>query len=300
MATHGGHPQRGRCIFGGRAQRFRAWRWIPHRIDVIASAAPRQMHIVNPKAGSRTLRAVLRSVGADLWSGSGYRNATCSPTSQSLILPSERATCLDCLTCKCPYTTTQCFSKERLAAAGIVGWSFVRDPIGKFESGAHQLRVTNRSAFGNMSADAILSTQLRMYEAAMQAGSKEEEWWLDGHLKPSTFRLSGRDASGSILWPHFVGRLELLSADKRHSDWFALLHLLGLPLDTTLPTEYENKHPLSATLSTEGGACAQRRGRAPHVRRTPLRTRVAVLWLSAARGVQDAAIAAVLSTMIID
>ena len=215
------------------------------------------MYVVNLKAGSRTFRAALRSIGADLWDGADWKHATCRNETERMVLPSVGSACMKCPACKCMYPTTQCFSAEQLAAANIVTWSFVRDPIGKLESGMQQMRHAFPSKYGHVSADEMLAMQLQLYNGSSDVSSSNvssSDWqhlWLDSHLVPSSFQLSGRDVNGKILWPQFIGRLELLNTDS-NSDWHALLIQLALPWETPLPTGplAENTHPLSANLPT--------------------------------------------------
>ena len=38
--------------------------------------------------------------------------------------------------------------------------------------------------------------------------SGRRDRWVDEHLQPASWRLSGRDGGGSVVWPDFLGRVE--------------------------------------------------------------------------------------------
>ena len=183
-----------------------------HRTDVIASEQYKFMYLVNVKAASTSFKRVLLS-----HLDAGY----CTNASHGLMVDAASKSCMGCQLCTCTRTTTQCFDDRQLEREHVLRWSFVRNPVTKFESGARQMRQMEPERFGRLSVDAILDLQLRM-EKWLPTGA-----FLNEHLEPSSYRLSGNDAHGKKLWPHFIGKLENLE-DSHSNDWRTLLGSLHL------------------------------------------------------------------------
>ena len=104
-------------------------------------------------------------------------------------------------------TTTNETSEQSLA--NLFVFSIVRDPIAKFESGVRQAWVQN-SELANFSADELLTMQL----------SSSPGKWVNEHLQPSTWRLTGnlKQDDGQGLLPkipsyNFIGAIETIARD---------------------------------------------------------------------------------------
>ena len=78
----------------------------------------------------------------------------------------------------------------------------MRDPVAKFESGVLQAKFQNKSLRG-MSMDEILLEQI----------SWPYGQWMNTHIMPSTWSLTGFTASGELLNLTAIGKLEHLHED---------------------------------------------------------------------------------------
>lgn len=135
-----------------------------HAVAVIASEARGLMYLTNVKVGSQSMRAFLRGIDSDWITGPAWSSGVCTNASEKLFVLGATPACLECIgICPCPRTTTACYAEARLA--GLLRFSFVRDPVTKFESGAEQMRFGDK-AYANTSTDAILELQLRMHADA--------------------------------------------------------------------------------------------------------------------------------------
>eukprot|EP00316_Scyphosphaera_apsteinii_P013227 CAMPEP_0119347372 /NCGR_PEP_ID=MMETSP1333-20130426/108489_1 /TAXON_ID=418940 /ORGANISM="Scyphosphaera apsteinii, Strain RCC1455" /LENGTH=210 /DNA_ID=CAMNT_0007359911 /DNA_START=118 /DNA_END=750 /DNA_ORIENTATION=+ len=101
---------------------------------------------------------------------------------------------------------SSCFSRS-IATPKLLVFSFVRDPVSKFESGVRQM-WRNRNADDPTSADAVLDQQLRQFGKEFRPGR-----WINEHLQPSSWRLSGWDRGGVPYKIAFIGKVESLQQD---------------------------------------------------------------------------------------
>ena len=123
----------------------------------------------------------------------------------------------------CSRLSTRCL--RRADAQRLLLFSFVRDPVAKFESGLRQFYHDDPGA-ERLGADAILRKQLAA------------DHWLNEHLQPSWWRLCGADADGQFLPLDYVGRLESFE-----EDWNRIVKLMP-GADAKLRSHYTR--PLSA------------------------------------------------------
>jgi len=107
-----------------------------------------------------------------------------------------------------------CFKADDLRPLFV--FSLIRDPVAKFESGVRQMRVSNnRTKWMNITADEILQQQIAHHQRLVEKQNKGEarvDWdqdlWLDGHLMPATWELSGGLADGQLLHPSWLGKMD--------------------------------------------------------------------------------------------
>lgn len=114
-------------------------------------------------------------------------------------------------------STTNCITMDDIEE--LLLFSIVRDPVAKFESGVRQawsqsvgLQTSSADTIlarqlASFSADTILTRQLASYN---HAGTVP---WVNEHLQPSTWRLSGRIGGGLSADMNFIGTLETLAND---------------------------------------------------------------------------------------
>jgi hypothetical protein len=232
-ATGGGAAGGGAGWLYGRGNRTLA-----HASDVTTSVKHSILYLDNLKAASTTSRLLLRSsLGMDYRIYWPDRNASWMvPGIESPPVRSDWATS-GCV--QRTRVTSQCFRAEVARAAYSTMFSFVRDPVSKFESAVKQAWHNTpllKGWFPN--ADAMLDAQLALY-AAVQARDDPEAageasppsafssallecaetrgcpggWqglWIDEHLAPAGWRFGGTTADGvpasDLL--NWVGRTE--------------------------------------------------------------------------------------------
>lgn len=154
-----------------------------HMTDVIISDVYRVVYVDNVKAASTTIREILAEQLSASWACEGSLLAS------------------GCCHFRLPRTTTKCLNT---ASMKYLAFSFVRDPVAKFESGVREARA-QYPAWVNKSADEVLRLQL----------DAPEDVWLNEHLQSSAWRLSGTTDTQRPVSLGFVGRLESFGAGLR-------------------------------------------------------------------------------------
>ena len=86
-------------------------------------------------------------------------------------------------------TTTECVQEDE--AKDLFVWSVARDPVEKFQSGVRQAWLFSHGKYSNLSADELMSKQLQM-----PLGQ-----WVNEHLQPNTFRMTGQYSDGAEVRP---------------------------------------------------------------------------------------------------
>ena len=99
-----------------------------------------------------------------------------------------------------PRTTTKCLDASN---TDYLVFGVSRHPVLKFESGVREAWAKGDHWLRGKSADELL--QLQMANAT----------WLNEHLEPTSFRLSGRTASGEPVQIGFMAKTETLAHDMR-------------------------------------------------------------------------------------
>lgn len=200
---------------------------IPHNVDIVIVRSLRLIYVDNVKAGSTLIRTVIREHADASWDCSAHWRAIQGCCTEGKLR-----------------TTTACIGPEH---SGFLTFSFVRNPIAKFESGVRQAWVEDPARFSGKDADAILHDVL--------SGLNGEHAFTNEHLQPSWYRPSGQNRLHQPVQLHFIGRLESMQRD-----WTALLRLWAPEfLARTLPAmgEHVNSrdHAIRSMLSAEA-ACA--------------------------------------------
>ena len=158
----------------------------PHSVDVVIVTSLRLIYVDNAKAGSSLIRSVLLEHADASWD--------CSDRWRAIQ---------GCCTEANLRTTSSCIGPEH---SDFLVFSFVRNPVSKFESGVRQAWFQNPDKFSGKDADTMLRDIL--------AG----KGWANEHLQPSSYRLSGRTRDDLPVQLHFIGRLESIV-----HDWTSLL-----------------------------------------------------------------------------
>jgi hypothetical protein len=159
---------------------------VTHYSDVVISDHHRLVYVENVKAGSTTIRNLLKRVlGAD------WRNCGICPSWD---------------TCR-GRTNTQCLTPNH---ESYFVFSFVRHPVRKFESGVRQAWHAVQS-LTNLSADEMLQQQLKADLQVPQEHGKGA--WMNVHLQSNTFKLTGFTSLEKPVRLDFVGQLERLEDD---------------------------------------------------------------------------------------
>ena len=145
----------------------------PHRIAVVISDAAKVVFIANFKAASSSIKMWLTT--------HAHGRAACYKPSRNMTADELRESC-----CDWPngmgVLSTLCLD-ERYANYLLFSW--VRDPIAKFESGVRELWVQNANARA-YSADEYLHAVLRSTSRRpWNASYPTSKAWLDQHLEPS-------------------------------------------------------------------------------------------------------------------
>eukprot|EP00928_Gymnodinium_smaydae_P011600 TRINITY_DN14262_c0_g5_i2.p1 TRINITY_DN14262_c0_g5~~TRINITY_DN14262_c0_g5_i2.p1 ORF type:complete len:260 (-),score=21.63 TRINITY_DN14262_c0_g5_i2:29-808(-) len=164
-----------------------AWaKSIKHSVDVVESSDHNFVYIDNVKAGSTSVRFKLQRVLHVTWRRlDGVKlGKTVSDRSTTLMLDAKR-------------------EQSRFH------FSFVRDPVVKFESGVRQAWNQNKS-LREFSADELLDMQLQRFEEVKNGNVSA--LWLNEHFQPSSWRLSGYVGEEPVRLD-FIGSVETFSED---------------------------------------------------------------------------------------
>ena len=213
-----------------------------HFTDTVISLDNNFVYLDNVKSGSAVITARLKH--------STYATVT-NPLGERFQKHKGR----DCFSAIYGRSTTQCILSSDLSS--LFFFSVVRDPVEKFESGVRQA-WSQSSHLRGLSADALLQKQL--------SGSSEDELsnersiiWINEHLQPSSWRLSGRIRGNQNLNLTFIGALETIVADwpeivKRfvnldHKQSASLLEPLELEHSSS---RFVNSKGKSSLLSDDG------------------------------------------------
>eukprot|EP00966_Prymnesium_polylepis_P170438 3939765-Prymnesium_polylepis.1 len=212
---------------------------VNHRAEVVASAAHGFLYIDNAEAASESIKLLLARAGAS-W---------CEPDAGLASISSISAACTACERCRCPRTTTACFYGAALPER-FVRFSFVVDPVTKFELGVKKARAQN-ARLAHMDADELLALQVRHAHSNETMAAWERlglsGLWAHDYLRPSTWLLSGHDAAGTNISPDFVGRLEDVGRD-----WTSLMDRLKLSLKQPSQVVEDGEHVDEELLSAKG------------------------------------------------
>ena len=189
-----------------------------HSTAVVISDVARLVYLTNLKAASSSITAWLLA--------HAHGRASCHKHIRNMSSEELSASC-----CDFPnghgQLTTRCLGPQH---AGYLLFSFVRNPVTKFESGVRELWVRAPS-FRKYSADQLLHAVLK------RTSDHSRTWdeyfptraeWIDQHLEPSWWRLSGETRIGGSLHASsagptvgFVGHVENFDRDwkKLLSRW---------------------------------------------------------------------------------
>jgi len=155
---------------------------IAHPIDSIASSKHQFLYVDNVKAGSSSIRGLLQSALGVHWKKADMkidrkldRRIALGRTMSTYFLPDE--------------------------VARSFRFSFVRDPVAKFESGVRQAWAQD-GRLKHLTADELLDRQLQLWAS--------EHEWVNEHLQPSSWRLSAYNG-GAPVHLDFVGKLESIT-----------------------------------------------------------------------------------------
>ena len=152
-----------------------------HRIPVVVSDVARAVYVTNVKAASTAITTWLLT--------HARARSACDRPKSNMSLEELSSSC-----CAWPngngVLTTRCLTAEQLRSYFV--FSFVRDPIAKFEAGVRQTWVMN-GRHRRYSADQLLHMVLRATSGHPWDASSfpRERQWLDEHFEPSWWRLSG-------------------------------------------------------------------------------------------------------------
>lgn len=152
----------------------------PHNVDTVPSPTHGFVYVDNVKAGSSTIRSWLHRIKGGVVHWEGGKGWDAHGHLRRVNTGHHPA----------------------LYDIPPVVWSIVRDPVAKFESGVLQAKVRN-PRLQNMSMDEMLLEQI----------SRPYGHWMNEHLEPSTWRLSGFTSTGKLLNVTTIGKLEHLHED---------------------------------------------------------------------------------------
>jgi len=167
-----------------------AWaKSVRHKIDVVASSHHQLLFLDNVKAGSSSIRALLADVLGTGWGGHG----PCKQGNLNLTLRHRSPSGI------CGRTSSMDLLQEDVSS--FFKFSFVRDPLAKFESGVRQYWSMDKRA-AKLTADQILMKQLKLPKGQ----------WLNEHLESSSWRLSAHFTEDPAKLD-FIGKLENMKED---------------------------------------------------------------------------------------
>jgi len=169
------------------------------REDAVISQVYKFAYVVNVKAGSSTMKTILREVL--------QRTKTYDTTNMENLISVDFGE-IDIKSCHGPNErhrrywrlSTKCAEMELYKNVSV--FSFVRDPVAKFESGVRQAKAREQK-YVKYNADEILDMVL----------NAPHDQWVNEHLEPSTYRLRTQSKNGSFLEYDFIGRLETFDHD---------------------------------------------------------------------------------------
>jgi len=224
---------------------YRAFNLAAHGTDARASRRHRFLYVDNVKAGSSSVNAALNLMmdGNDSFPTNTYTRYMGDSRDKSR------------------FTTKDLTSWE---ASRLFKFSIVRDPVAKFESGVRQAWF--RGIKG--SADGMLRRQLsktfaeHAHQLAQPIGKSKKDpnnFWVDEHLQPSGWRLSGSLNDTTTMSFDFIGSLEIFSSDWQyvvnrgmHQLSIEERNVLLVPGHENAKAEFMNKYNESSKLSEEG------------------------------------------------
>ena len=182
------------------------WEHHPHTVDAVISDEHKIVYIDNVKAGSSTLRHAMTQVLHASWN-----HGDCCAPALSEDKQKERG---------CHFgpsrsrTTTRCLNATH---DDYFHFSFVRHPVSKFESGVRQAwyqSQTEPPSLANLTADELLDKQLDDFEHSPDTNSRGSGPWINEHLQPNTYRLTGfTHEQTKPVRLDFVGLLEDFDAE---------------------------------------------------------------------------------------
>ena len=207
----------------------------PHRSLVYLLNEPWDLaYVENFKAASTSIRSSLPGgpmrglVCNSDWHIAGYLQNSNLPRWEKRVAPKGNEGCCD-FTLYPAQRTTECLGGSDVdrPASMYRAFSFVREPIAKFEAGVREAWAQDCS-LRNLSADRILRMQLGAYPL-----------WVNDHLMPSSYTLS----AGTLLEPQpmrfaFIGRIEAAGEDWRHVRELIPQAALPVELPTTHATAF--------------------------------------------------------------
>eukprot|EP00928_Gymnodinium_smaydae_P011601 TRINITY_DN14262_c0_g6_i1.p1 TRINITY_DN14262_c0_g6~~TRINITY_DN14262_c0_g6_i1.p1 ORF type:complete len:380 (-),score=26.21 TRINITY_DN14262_c0_g6_i1:41-1180(-) len=162
-----------------------AWaKSIKHSVQVVVSSDHNFVYVDNVKAASTSIRTKLSKVLKATWGIDGVRGRKAKDRITTFMLDDER-------------------EQSRFH------FSFVRDPLEKFESGVRQAWKQNES-LSQFSADELLDMQLQRFEEVKNGNISA--LWLNEHLQPSSWRMSGYVGQEPVRLD-FIGSVETFSED---------------------------------------------------------------------------------------
>jgi len=172
-----------------------------HWTDSIASSERRTLYVTNVKSGSMSIRHKFFMLRAGFFT---------SPLPVSNIDAKYQ----------CGRMSTGVWSSEDIYKERLQVFSWVRDPVKKFESGVRQAWFHDGS-LENITADAMLDMVLG--DGTVPQGNTPvkncgrthnlEFGWVNEHLQPSSWRLTGESHDRKHLEFTFIGKLEYMNRD---------------------------------------------------------------------------------------
>ena len=187
------------------------WEHHPHTVDAVISDEHKIVYIDNVKAGSTTLRSAMIQVLHASWNHGDCCAPELSEDKQTTPLEKERG---------CHHgpsrsrTTTRCLNATH---DDYFHFSFVRHPVSKFESGVRQAWYQSQTeplSLANLTADELLDKQLDDFEHSPDMNSRGSGPWINEHLQPNTYRLTGfTHEQTKPVRLDFVGLLEDFDAE---------------------------------------------------------------------------------------
>ena len=207
------------------------------------------VYVNNNKAASTSIRSILLPLFENRidWATSGLaemlqRRWDQKPTRLPLLfsdlaLPACQTTVA---TNRHQWLNSSCFEIGHKRKRFFV-FSFVRDPLQKFEAGAAELRMHPDEAWKHVQSvwTAIESGQM----GEVFVNEMAHQVFL--HLAPSMWHLTGQDHTGQVLWPDWIGRTEHF-----HSDWKEMLEVMGA-MGFVVPPELTNFQHAALNLVNE-------------------------------------------------